>query len=228
MRCPTCDETLRGETFYGQAVDRCAVCDGIWLDESELGAVVRRFGPVPAPGAESKPCAEGPACPKCGTAMDAVNYAYDSGVLINRCASCAGVWLQSGQLEQIARYRTGTPATRALADAMADEIRKSNRWRSVQRVLRSRVLSGSVAATELFAALLMAGNLKPLYSMVRFLWLPIMCIWFPEFMGSIRNISLGLGRPMITHSSPGNFVVLGGWLLLLAPVLAFLATWLSQ
>ena len=32
-------------------------------------------------------------CPKCGGTTDAINYGGDTGILIDRCTACQGVWL---------------------------------------------------------------------------------------------------------------------------------------
>ena len=225
MRCPSCDKALTCETFHGQTIDRCPLCDGIWLDESELGPVVPQFAPPDSPSATPKPCSDGLTCPKCNGSMAPFNYAHDSGVFINKCASCGGIWLQSGQLELLAQYRAGTPAIQSLGNAFADEIRRSNRWQFARRVLRSRLLSGIVAIVYLVVALLATANLESVLRLTAFLLLPMTCIWFPDAMGSLKGIRLGLVRPMITQSTPGDFVALGGWILLLCPVVVALIAW---
>jgi hypothetical protein len=36
MRCPKCGMQLHEETLEGVAVDICAACHGVWLDDGEL------------------------------------------------------------------------------------------------------------------------------------------------------------------------------------------------
>ena len=48
---------------------------------------------------------------------------------------------------------------------------------------------------------------------------PLACIWFADDMAEFQDGTL---FPRITTASPGRFVRLGGWLLLLLPVLLFL------
>ncbi len=43
-------------------------------------------------------------CPKCGMELVEVEY---RGVKIDRCTSCAGVWLDAGELEQVAEASAG-------------------------------------------------------------------------------------------------------------------------
>jgi len=222
MHCPSCDKALDCETFHGQTIDRCPLCDGIWIDRSVLGLVVRQFGSADSPSVTPKPCSDGLTCPKCNGSMAPFNYSHDSGVFIKKCSSCGGIWLESGQLELLAQYRAGTPAIQSLANAIAGEIRRSNRRQFARRVLRSRLLSGMGAIGYLLVALLATPSLEPVLRLTAFLLLPVTCIWFPDAMGNLQGISLGLGRPMITQSTPGDFVALGGWMLLLCPLVVAL------
>jgi transposase len=43
-------------------------------------------------------------CPKCGMALETLT---SQGVEIDRCRSCAGSWLDKGELEQLARREPG-------------------------------------------------------------------------------------------------------------------------
>ncbi len=40
-------------------------------------------------------------CVDCGTPMQRVNYGYQSGIVLDRCASCKGVWLDHSELERV-------------------------------------------------------------------------------------------------------------------------------
>jgi hypothetical protein len=48
--CPKCAGALEGYTFEGFALDRCRDCGGIWLDQGELEAIVKKIsrGPLGA------------------------------------------------------------------------------------------------------------------------------------------------------------------------------------
>ena len=222
MQCPTCHKSLKSESLHGQAVDRCLACNGLWLDHCELGPIVRQTEPRTVPSANPASCSDEVTCPKCDESLVPFNYAHDSGIFVNKCASCGGIWLESGQLQLIAQYRTATPAIQRLANALADEMRTSNRLQFARRLLRSRLLSGIVAIGYILVVLLATGSLQSVLSLIVFLLLPMVCIWFPDGMGNLKGIRLGLARPMITHTTPGDFVAIGGWLLLLCPVVVAL------
>ena len=157
--------------------------------------------------------------------MTPFNYAEDSGVFINRCAGCHGVWLESGQLELIAQYCRGTPAMNALVNPLADEARRARKWQVLRETLRSRLLSGVVALTYLLVALLSTGKLEAVFGMTRFLLLPMFCIWFPDAMGRRKGVSIGLGCPVITETTPGDCIAFGGWLLLALPAVVM---WIAR
>lgn len=216
MHCPNCNNRLNPETLHGETVDRCPGCDGIWLDRGELGAVVEGASPSGSKPRDSDAADVPLTCPKCKREMDLFNYAYDSRVFVNKCASCGGIWLKPGQLQRLAKYRAGTPAVESLAHAMGDELCRGNRWRTARRLLRSRLLSGAVAAAYLIAAVVATGHPESVINLALFLALPIACIWFPDEAGSLTGIFLGFGRPVITQKSPGDAVALAGWLLLLS------------
>ncbi len=40
-------------------------------------------------------------CPRCGVPMEPFNYAGDSGVILDKCQSCGGLWLDKGNLERV-------------------------------------------------------------------------------------------------------------------------------
>jgi Zn-finger nucleic acid-binding protein len=220
MQCPTCNTPLRSESLHGHAVDRCSVCRGLWLECTELGAIVRQT--EPASGASARAFRGNVRCPKCDRLLVSFNYAHDSGIVIGRCDSCGGVWLEEGQLELIAGYRSGTPAERRLAVALADELREAGRWRLARNLLRSRLLSGCVAIAYIVVVLMRGGSVESAVRLTLFLLLPVSCIWFPDAMGNLTGVSFGLCRPTVTARTPGDFVAIGGWLLLLCPIMAAL------
>jgi len=212
------------ESLKGQTVDRCDACGGTWFDESELGQVVTWTESSPLPHSNEPKSVTCLVCPKCDATMKLVNYAYDSGVFINKCQTCSGVWLAEGQLERIVSYRAGTPATKALANAMAAEICVANRWQRLRGIIRSRSLSSIVAVIYLLVALFATGDAEVVFRVFIFVLLPLACIWFPDAFGNLRGISLGLGRPAITQTTPGDFVAIGGWIVLLCPAIVILIT----
>ncbi len=114
MRCPSCDSGLRTITYEGIQIETCSGCGGEWLDQGELGHV-NRAREVRFDEQERRAVAEATtikgvrlenvdrdlACPKCGGRTDAVNYGGDTGIIIDRCTGCGGIWLGGSELEKI-------------------------------------------------------------------------------------------------------------------------------
>jgi Zn-finger nucleic acid-binding protein len=117
MKCPRCPQVdLVTESYEGVEIDRCPNCQGTWLDEKELHQIVEthdeKFSREVITYTLNHACAGIPKqerdkhlkCPKCGDEMTALNYNYQSGVIIDRCPK-HGVWLDKNELEQIQAYR---------------------------------------------------------------------------------------------------------------------------
>jgi Zn-finger nucleic acid-binding protein len=64
-------------------------------------------------------------CPACGGIMSLVNYANDSGIFVDRCNGCDGLWLDQLELEKVQalleRWASEAPAQiTALARQLED------------------------------------------------------------------------------------------------------------
>lgn len=221
MLCPICRAPLHEESLHGHAIDRCGVCRGLWFDDTELSGVLSEMpvGERVVATIEAPP--ETLPCPNCGREMQRREYAQDSGVPIHRCDTCQGTWLQAGRLEQLARYRAGTPAQQRLAVAMGARFRSEDRWRRARELLRARWASGAVAAIYFVVfAFATGGDGETLLRLAEFLLLPMGCIWFCDGWARVSAYSFG----GTSRATPSDFVALGGWLLLVTP--AALAVWL--
>ena len=227
MHCPSCLESLKREAFSGQTVDRCEKCDGLWLDNSELSALVRVVPVTSKEFAEAQLDRRELACPKCQAIMNRINYAHDSGVFIQRCSPCDGVWLGVGQLERIVSYRSSTPSVRRLGDAFSEELSASKRVSLASKLLRSRTASAIVAviwfailASPAGDALVPFFRKKNAYLMCSAFgdFLALACIWFPESVCDFLRVN----RRADQNYMPPDLLAFMGWLLLLAPMIGAL------
>ena len=228
MICPLCDKPLYEIELAGQTVDRCDECVGTWFDEDELGKVLRLAdaaeGTKPHESKRPRPLP----CPHCQEPMSVVNYAHDSGVFINKCQECAGVWLREGQLEQIASYRQGTPAEKALAASMGADFRRQRRWDTLRGAIRSRRLVVLVVLIYIGLGIASGGGLQSVLSIGKALAIPAGCIWFCDSWGRLTGIALGLGRPVVTRESQGDFLAIAAWFFLLIPLVMMLISLFKQ
>ncbi len=131
MRCPGCESTLSTVEYEGVAVETCGTCSGCWLDADELGQIVRireqRFSPeqlssidtaAKIPGIPVKDIERNIVCPSCGTLTGPLNYGGDTGITIDRCPKCRGIWLDKGELESIQML------VESWKDSLPDDLRK--------------------------------------------------------------------------------------------------------
>jgi Zn-finger nucleic acid-binding protein len=111
MQCPACARKLRRLKAGTVTLDACqGGCGGIWFDRDELDGVNREHGKTSDKVAEvtrdpavSVDEASARSCPRCqrATALEQKLYTLGSGVILDRCPECEGVWLDHGELEKI-------------------------------------------------------------------------------------------------------------------------------
>lgn len=114
MRCPHCDSTLSTIDYEGVSIETCASCHGEWLDDEELGRIVRirevtfsdeerqaLEGATKIPGIPMEEVDRDIMCPACRVSTVPLNYGADTGIIIDRCPDCRGIWLDGGELEKI-------------------------------------------------------------------------------------------------------------------------------
>ncbi|MBS1722948.1 MAG: zf-TFIIB domain-containing protein [Armatimonadetes bacterium] len=91
-------------------VDVCGNCAGIWFDEGELMRVIKENpGQLEAIDARIAPADEQRksavvfrACPRCEIGLDSYRYLYTSSVTLDSCSRCGGIFVEDGELAQIA------------------------------------------------------------------------------------------------------------------------------
>lgn len=109
MHCPACDRTLLRLKAGFVTVDVCHGCGGIWFDHRELEQVSTGHPDDEAPVVDfdfdpetrlDEFCARH--CPRCKIAALAKKlYSLGSGVIMDCCPQCQGVWLDHGELAKI-------------------------------------------------------------------------------------------------------------------------------
>jgi len=128
--------------YEGIRIDSCGDCGGTWLDAGELKHVVRarevRFDPderraiasaAKITGIKMSEVDRAYTCPKCKEKTSAIHYGGDSGIIIDRCPACRGIWLDRGELEKIQQVcgRLGRLSPRRLGQARGQATPDSSR-----------------------------------------------------------------------------------------------------
>jgi Zn-finger nucleic acid-binding protein len=119
MNCPDCKGEMEIITYEGTRINECSSCKGVWLDEQELATIAQRkiekidpaileqyhrgpgFGQVATIERDRE---RNLACPKCANKLDLVNYAYDSGIVVDICPDSHGVYLDKQELDAIQAF----------------------------------------------------------------------------------------------------------------------------
>ncbi len=112
MHCPDCQSSLRQTDYRGIAIEECPECRGRWFDRDELRKAKDRtdddlrwldFDPFGEEAAPFEVRSEGRQCPRCVMAMSSITY-ETSGVVIDKCGNCHGIWLNHGEFEKIVEH----------------------------------------------------------------------------------------------------------------------------
>ena len=114
MYCPQCAAGLQAAEYEGVPIRTCDTCGGEFMGGEELARIVQtrqeQFSDqLTAALAQRKPMFGATAtqpdrslnCPACGRPMKVVNYAGDSGIFVDRCDVCSGLWLDREELEKV-------------------------------------------------------------------------------------------------------------------------------
>jgi len=112
MDCPICLSAMKPIPYEGCPIHTCDSCGGEFVAGESLAAIVRtRHEKFPAAllaqVQTQQPefgvfCeARGLGCPACENPMRSMNYTGDTGVCIDRCELCNGIWLDREELEKV-------------------------------------------------------------------------------------------------------------------------------
>jgi len=151
--CPRCKTGMSPLEYEGVPIDRCDRCRGEWLDGGELKRILDAAREHPEASAEVEALKqpkirgvllaevrENLPCPACGQTMEAFNYAGDTGIILDRCRHCGGIWLDAGELEKVQHVIEA-------ADETADQDFKRYSGRVRQVANRQDALAGQDART---------------------------------------------------------------------------------
>ena len=113
----------------------------------------------------------GRACPRCAAAMGSLEYGA-TGVQVESCPTCRGVWLDAGDFERIVRALeeelAGKPAKELFADTLREALelvtgpeRALSEWRDLRRLLRLLHLRLTIEKPQLHERIVTALRSTP-------------------------------------------------------------------
>jgi len=138
MQCPVCNNLLHKLTIEGISSDSCSLYGSIWFSSgSDFAAAAERCARksnlplqdsiksrINTETEKSSAVGFSLNCPQCQIPMEKINYADDSGIFINRCHSCTGIWTSDIGLRKITSYLKDDPLRDKVASELAHEVRK--------------------------------------------------------------------------------------------------------
>lgn len=124
-KCPHCAVDLAHANYEGVTIDECGACGGAWLDSGELEEVIRQrvkqfsasdkaAAKTPKAAAQRQQLRPAVLCPVCRDVMKRLSFAYDAGIVIDKCVHGHGIWLDQGEIELVQAFIEGAEG---LADA---------------------------------------------------------------------------------------------------------------
>jgi len=160
--CPRCGDGLKPAELLGVRIDACPTCRGSWFDRNELRQARNQADSDLAwmefnlwkESDGFHVTSESMACPSCGERMATIGYA-DTGVQIDYCSSCGGIWLDSGEFPRIIQALEEDVDEMTASDYLKESVRElksllsadenmEEEWkhfRTVLKLLEYRVLA---------------------------------------------------------------------------------------
>lgn len=118
MNCPACSEPMIVLELSEVEIDHCISCGGIWLDAGELelllGDSPQKDSFMSSFTVGSSAGEKGRKCPICFRRMGKVLCGKDKKVLVDRCRSNDGIWLDVGELDEILESGGSGPSNKVL------------------------------------------------------------------------------------------------------------------
>lgn len=135
MRCPRCDEPMQAVGGDQFSAHRCASCGGLFYPSGEflkhLELAEERLSVEPvghdAGGGTAAAIAgdKGPwLCPGCGSQMGGQTRGSDAAAVLE-CGVCRGVWVQTGEIEHLARVLREHRSLSGLSDEVLDRYARA-------------------------------------------------------------------------------------------------------
>ena len=234
MKCPVCKRALTAVTMSSVTVDVCQEgCAGTWFDQGELGSldgateeehrILIELTQRPTIIVDTSPRYR---CPKCPDSVLMRHFfSATSAVTVDECPTCAGIWLDSGKLQQIRAEDDSEEARKRAAQLCFEQIVVGERMDLMRKEIggelpydtsRSRVPASLLVAFYLIVAFKLGGIGAVLIRLYKCI-IPWACVCFPDVFGAAISPVLGT-----TRQSPRGFIWFFGWVALFVPLIQML------
>jgi Zn-finger nucleic acid-binding protein len=132
INCPKCDVALENKDITSLSVDICPTCEGIWFEKDEL----RQAKDITDSDLnwldfeiwknkdKFKTFESAIKCPECGLQAVALEYG-ETGVEIDYCLECKGVWLDNGEFIKIIEALTRELLTKTFPEYIRSSLEEA-------------------------------------------------------------------------------------------------------
>lgn len=107
--CPRCTKVLEEKVVLGVTLEGCPGCGGAWFDGGELNAIAKHdpAALITIDQAFENTLSQPPyeralRCPVCLDTLEPFEFEHFPGISVDACKECRGIWVDDGQLTQIA------------------------------------------------------------------------------------------------------------------------------
>jgi Zn-finger nucleic acid-binding protein len=131
MQCPACHRELESKTVGGVTVDVCSDgCGGIWFDQGELSkfdepseSAGEELLDIPLSLGVKVDQSKRYRCTKCPDSVLMRHFfSAKQAVVVDECPTCAGYWLDPGELRRIRSEYSSEAARHEAAEAYFREV----------------------------------------------------------------------------------------------------------
>jgi len=132
MNCPNCSKELASKDCNEIEIHQCVNCGGKWFDRGQLNNAKDNenenlgwldFDPFGKDAEALSTQSEGKECPICSKNMSSLKYSK-SNIIIDKCKSCEGVWLDSDEFGKIIKYIENIINTESAKDYSKDTFKQ--------------------------------------------------------------------------------------------------------
>ncbi len=105
MYCPKCNDLLTDHILEGKLYHRCSKCNGLWFDKGELAQIMKEKNWFKIDSnnrnIEINTNQGKLLCPRDKELLHTVEYGSDTGIKVEVCSKCEGLWLDAGEIQSI-------------------------------------------------------------------------------------------------------------------------------
>lgn len=111
--CPDCRVPLVEKSYDQIVFKECPECAGLWILEKDLSTIEARdphalavIDSLDKPSKEPVYRSSARPCPECGLLMERFRFNRNTPIILDRCMCCEGIWVDDGELAQMASVLT--------------------------------------------------------------------------------------------------------------------------